>query len=69
MESLHWIRDAIYREDDSRVRTGSGPRTMAALRNLAIGAMRLFGREDIAETSRWANRDMRRAFAILGITS
>jgi hypothetical protein len=39
---------------------------MASLRNLAIGAIRLFGRNDITETTRWAHRDMRRPFQILG---
>ena len=68
IESLHWIRDTLYREDDSTAHTGSGPRTMAALRNLAIGAIRLFGRNDITETTRWAHRDMRRPFHILGLT-
>lgn len=68
IESLHWIRDTLYREDESTAHTGSGPRTMAALRNLAIGAIRLFGRNDITETTRWAHRDMRRPFHILGIT-
>jgi len=28
--SLHWLRDTIYREDDSTARTGSGPHVMAA---------------------------------------
>src|SRR5262249_38734077 len=49
IEVLHWIRDTFYREDDSKVRTRSGPRVMAALRNLAIGALRLYARTDIAE--------------------
>lgn len=69
IESLHWLRDTIYREDDSRVRTKSGPRVMAALRNLAIGALRLYGRTDIAEATRWATRNMQRPFAILGLTA
>jgi len=69
IEALHWIRDTIYREDDSTVHTKSGPRVMAALRNLAIGALRLAGRHDIAEATRWANRNMQRAFAILAITT
>ncbi len=69
IEVPHWIRDTIYREDDSTVRTKSGPRTMAALRNLAIGALRLYGRTDIAEATRWATRNMGRPFAILGLTS
>jgi len=39
IESLHWLRDTVYREDNSTVRTRSGPRVMAGLRNLAIGAL------------------------------
>jgi len=67
IEALHWIRDAIYREDDSKAHTRSGPRIMAALRNLAIGALRLHGRNDIAEATRWAARNMERPFTILGL--
>jgi predicted transposase YbfD/YdcC len=69
IESLHWIRDAVYREDDSTIRTRSGPRVMASLRNLAIGALRLFGRNDIAEATRWATRSMDRPFTVLGLTA
>jgi predicted transposase YbfD/YdcC len=32
IESLHWLRDTLYREDRSTIRTRSGPRAMAALR-------------------------------------
>jgi hypothetical protein len=42
---------------------------MAALRNLAIGALRLSGRADIAEATRRANRKMERPFTILGLTT
>jgi predicted transposase YbfD/YdcC len=69
IESLHWIRDTLYQEDKSRVRTRSGPRIMAALRNLAICALRLFGRADVTEATRWASRSMDRPFTILGLTS
>jgi predicted transposase YbfD/YdcC len=69
IESLHWIRDTLYQEDRSQVRTRNGPRIMAALRNLAIGALRLAGRADITEATRWAGRSMDRPFAILGLTS
>jgi len=68
MDALHWIRDTIYREDHSKDRTRSGPRIMAALRNLAIGALRLYGRTDIADATRWAARNTGRPFAILGLT-
>jgi hypothetical protein len=63
------LRDTLYQEDKSKVRTRSGPRIMAALRNLAIGALRLAGRADITEATRWAGRFMDRPFTILGLTS
>jgi hypothetical protein len=69
IESLHWIRDTVYREDDSTAHTRSGPRATAALRNLAIGALHLSGRTDIAEATRWATRNTQRPFTILGLTT
>src|SRR2546422_6889344 len=69
IEVLHWIRDTLWREDNSTARTRSGPRVLASLRNLADGAFRLAGRTDITEASRWACRNMTRPFTILGLTS
>lgn len=69
IESFHWLRDTLYQEDKSQVRTRNGPRIMAALRNLAICALRLSGRSDVTEATRWASRSMDRPFAILGLTS
>ena len=40
IESLHWIRDNTFDEDRSQVRTGTIPRVLATLRNLAIGIIR-----------------------------
>ena len=68
IESLHWLRDTVYREDNSAVRTRSGPRVMAGLRNLAVGAHHLAGRRDITEASREAGRVMHRPFKILKLT-
>jgi len=67
IESLHWIRDTLYREDHSTARTRSGPRVLASLRNLAINALRLAGRHDITEATRWASRHMTRPFTILAL--
>jgi len=38
---LHWVRDVVFGEDLSQIRTGAGPRVMATLRNLAISLIRL----------------------------
>ncbi|WP_329557153.1 hypothetical protein [Streptomyces sp. NBC_00696] len=48
VEALHDIRDVTYTKDASRIRTGTAPRAMATLRNLAIGLMRQAGRTSIA---------------------
>lgn len=37
---VHHVRDTTYAEDRSQVRTGTGPRVMATLRNIAIGVLR-----------------------------
>jgi len=62
---LHYVRDVTYREDLSRVRTGSGPRVMASLRNIAIGIHRLYGETNIAHATRACSQKSRRAFVRL----
>lgn len=52
IEVLHWRRDVMFAEDASRVRTRSGPRVMASLRNLATGALHLAGRDDTTAATR-----------------
>jgi predicted transposase YbfD/YdcC len=48
VEALHHVRDVTFGQDASRVRTGTAPRAMATLRNLAIGLMRQAGWTNIA---------------------
>jgi predicted transposase YbfD/YdcC len=66
IEALHHIRDVTYREDNSQVRTGSGLRVMAAIRNLVIAIMRLPGAVSIAATARHYATDATRPLATLG---
>ncbi|SIN14382.1 DDE_Tnp_1-associated [Micromonospora cremea] len=65
---VHWVRDVTYDEDRSQIRTGTGPQVMAALRNAAIGALRLTGVTNIAAANRHHARDSNRPLALLGIT-
>jgi predicted transposase YbfD/YdcC len=48
IESLHWVRDMVYDEDRSQIRTGTGAETMATIRNTAISLLRLAGWTRIA---------------------
>ncbi|MEU2730612.1 ISAs1 family transposase [Streptomyces griseoviridis] len=65
---LHHVRDTAWTEDASRVRTGTAPRAMASLRNLATGALRLAGHTGIAAGLRHHARNATRPLATLGIT-
>lgn len=62
---LHWVRDVSLGEDQSQVRTGSAPRVMASLRNLAISALRLAGHRNIAQAIRHHNRHSNRPVTLL----
>jgi hypothetical protein len=67
VEALHWVRDVVFAEDASRIRSASGPQVMATLRNLAVGLLRLAGHTRIAATLRWIGRSPARALAFLGL--
>jgi predicted transposase YbfD/YdcC len=69
IEALHHIRDVTFAEDASQVRTGTAPRAMASLRNLAIAVLRLRGDRNIAAALRRNARHASRPLALLGITA
>ncbi|MGW2524374.1 hypothetical protein ACWC09_46940 [Streptomyces sp. NPDC001617] len=60
-------RDVHVREDDSKVRTGTLPRAMASLRNLAISVFRQDGQTNIAAALRHTGRDYHRPLRALGL--
>jgi predicted transposase YbfD/YdcC len=66
--SSHHIRDVTFAEDASTVHTGTAPRAMAAFRNLAIGALKILGADNIAKTTRAIHHNPEHALRILGVT-
>ena len=64
----HYVRDVSLGEDASRIRKGSGPEVMAALRNLAIGFLRSTGVSNIAEAMRRNAARVGELFTRLGIS-
>ena len=61
----HYIRDTVYREDDNTGYSGNGPNGLAALRNLAIGLLRLKGIRNIRETTELIHLDLTRAISFM----
>ena len=66
---LHWVRDVTYNEDRSTVRCPNTPEIMAAIRNVAIGLIRLAGYTSIASACRAFAAKPERALALIGIKS
>ena len=64
---LHWVRDVVFGEDQSQVRTGSAPQLLAALRNLVIGMLRLNGVRNIAAALRHYGWKPWEALALIGL--
>jgi hypothetical protein len=64
----HYVRDVTLGEDASRVRRGSGPQVLAAVRNATLGLLRQWGGfESIAEALRRNAARVAELFTKLGI--
>ena len=63
----HWVRDVTFDEDRSQVRSGKVPQVMAAIRNTAIGLLRLAGETNIAAACRRMAAQPEQALALIGI--
>jgi hypothetical protein len=68
VEHLHWLRDVIWREDKSLLRTGNAPQVISALTNLVITAFRIQGVTRYAEETRRNAQNPRRALQLLDLS-
>ncbi len=68
VEHAHWLRDVIWKEDKSLIRTGNGPQIWSALTNLVITLFRIHGVTSFTEETRRCVQDPRRALRMLDLT-
>jgi predicted transposase YbfD/YdcC len=61
----HYVRDVIFGEDRSRLRSGDAPQVLATLRNLAITLIHRTGTSQIAATRRTFSHDPALALDLL----
>ena len=69
VEHMHWLRDVIWNEDKSLVRTGNGPQVMSAILNLVISLFRIHGVTRYTAETRRCAQDPRRALQYLDLTA
>ena len=68
VEHTHWLRDVIWKEDKSLIRTGNGPQVWSAITNLVITLFRIHGVTGYTEETRRIAQDPRRALRMLDLT-
>ena len=66
-DKSHHVRDTTFEEDRSRVRCGSIPQVMAAIRNACIGLMRRAGHKNIAAACRFHAARPQAALRLIGL--
>ncbi|MBV9313769.1 MAG: transposase [Pseudonocardia sp.] len=65
VESNHWLRYVVYREDHQHAYTATSAHLMATLRNLALALLRLAGITQITRTIQRINADRTRILPLL----
>jgi predicted transposase YbfD/YdcC len=68
IEHAHWLRDVIWKEDKSLIRTGNGPQIWSAITNLVITLFRIHGVTSYTAETRRIAQNPRRALQLLDLT-
>jgi predicted transposase YbfD/YdcC len=68
VEHAHWLRDVIWKEDKSLIRTGNAPQVWSAITNLVITLFRIHGVTSYTAETRRCAQDPRRALRLLDLT-
>ena len=68
VEHTHWLRDVIWKEDKSLIRTGNAPQIWSALTNLVITLFRIHGVTSYTAETRHCAQDPRHALQFLHLT-
>jgi predicted transposase YbfD/YdcC len=68
VEGLHWLRDVIWKEDASLLRTGNAPQVMSAITNLVISLFRIQGVTKYAAETRRNAQNPSRALQLLALS-
>lgn len=63
----HWVRDVDFEEDLSSARSRHAPRTLATLRDMAVGLLRLAGAASVAAARTALSANLHQAASIIGV--
>ncbi|WP_414573547.1 ISAs1 family transposase [Nostoc sp. CCY 9925] len=63
---LHWVKDVVFKEDDSKIRKGNAPANLSILRAIALNILRRNGHTSITIAQRFLSNDIDKILAFVG---
>lgn len=63
--SLHYVKDKTFGEDDSKIKKGSAPQNLSIIRNVAINIFRQHGYTSMAQAIRLVSDDLRKIYHMM----
>lgn len=63
--SLHWVKDVVLKEDDSKIHLGHAPANLSILRAIAINILRRNGHTSITIAQRFLSNDIDKLLALV----
>nr|WP_315790071.1 ISAs1 family transposase [Fischerella sp. JS2] len=63
--SLHWVKDVVFKEDDSKIRMGHARANLSILRASAINILRRNGYTSITTAQRFLSNDIHKLLALV----
>ena len=65
IESFHYIKDVVLREDYSKIRTGNSPGNMSIIRNVVINIFHAHKIKNITQTMRLLRNNTKKMMSII----
>lgn len=62
---LHWVKDVVLKEDDSKIRMGNAPANLSILRAIALNILRRNGHTSITTAQRFLSNDLDKLFTLM----
>ncbi|MDZ8050158.1 MAG: ISAs1 family transposase [Aulosira sp. ZfuCHP01] len=63
--SLHWVKDVVFKEDNSTIRLGNAPANLSILRAIALNILRRNGHTSITIAQRFLSHDIDKLLALV----
>lgn len=64
--SLHYIKDKTFQEDNSKIVSGNAPVNMSLIRSIVLNVFRKYGYTNIAQAIRLVSNDISKMWDMLG---